>query len=78
MVTVQRQKVLGRRFDVNPIQIQMYATRRLMMMSIPLMKLKKKKKTMMKTFRAKSGKKKQIQTYKLCIFLYITMDLVKI
>lgn len=68
---------MGRRFDVNPIQqIQMYATRRLMMMSIPLMKLKKKKKTMMKTFRAKS--KKKIQTYKLCIFLYITMDLVKI
>lgn len=56
LLPVHRQKVLGRGFDVNPIQIQTYATRRLiMMMSIPLMKLKKKK-TMMKTFRAKSEK----------------------
>ena len=39
-------------------QIQTCATRRLTMMSIPPMKLKKKKK-MMKTFRAKNEKKMQ-------------------
>ena len=46
----------SRRFDVNPVQIQTCATRRLTMMSIPPMKLKKKKK-MMKTFRAKNEKR---------------------